>query len=112
MTTNAAPRRSRVAAHRTPWLASLLGVLGAAEMLMALSAPATTMVIGVVGGVALVACPWSAARSRPLAWALLAVGVLPFTVLTYWAIVPVVLALLALAICIPLLIHTAPRSPS
>jgi hypothetical protein len=107
-------RQDYLAMIRTHWLAGLVSVLGAAEVLMAVSAPATTAVIGVIGGLALIAAPWLAPRSRTLSWILLAIGVVPFTALTYWAVVPAVLALLALAIAVPLMVRGQhrPRRPA
>lgn len=103
------PRRAYVSLIRTRWLAGLLGVLGAAELLMAVSAPPVTAVIGIVSGLALIAAPWLATHSRTISWILLAIGVLPFTALTYWAVVPAVLAVLALLIALPLLLRKAPQ---
>jgi hypothetical protein len=90
---------------RSHWLAGLVSVLGAAELLMAVSAAPAVAVIGVIGGLALIAAPWLAPLSRTLSGVLLAVGVVPFTVLTYWAIIPIVLALLALLIAAPLVLR-------
>jgi hypothetical protein len=101
------PRRAYAGLVRTHWLAGLLGVLGAAELLMAVSAPPVTAVVGIVGGLALMAAPWLATPSRTISWLLLAIGVLPFTALTYWAVVPALLAVLALLIALPLLLRPA-----
>ena len=84
------------------WPSVLISALGGIELLMAVSAaPVTTMVIGVIGGLALVAAPWtSPARLRV---GLLLVGALPFAVLTWWSLASPLLALLALAIGLPTL---------
>jgi hypothetical protein len=104
---SAEPIKDYVNVMRTHWLAGLLGVLGAAELLMAVSAPSLTAVIGIVGGLSLTAAPWLVAHSTTTSWILLAIGVVPFTALTYSAVVPVALALLALLIGVPLLIRSA-----
>ncbi|MCW2637662.1 MAG: hypothetical protein JWQ99_4029 [Blastococcus sp.] len=103
------PGRAYVSLIRTHWLAGLLGVLGATELLMAVSAPPLTAVIGIVGGLALLAAPWPATYSRTISWVLVAIGTLPFAALTYWAVVPAVLAVLALLIALPLLLRQAPQ---
>lgn len=94
---------------RSHWLAGLVSVLGAAELLMAVSAAPAAALIGVIGGLALIAAPWLAPLSPKLSGILLAVGVVPFAVLTYWAIVPVVLALFATLIGAPLVIRGSAR---
>jgi hypothetical protein len=109
ITLAAEPRRDYARSMRTHRLAVLLGVLGAAELLMAVSAPPFTAVIGIIGGLALIAAPWLGAHSRTISWVLLAVGVVPFAALTYWAVVPAVLAVLALLIGVPLPVRRAPQ---
>jgi hypothetical protein len=104
MTLAVESRKAYAGVIRTHWLAGLLGVLGAAELLMAVSAPPVPAVVGIVGGLALIATPWPAPHSRTISWILLAIGVLPFAALTYWAVVPVELAVLALLIALPLLV--------
>jgi uncharacterized membrane protein YhaH (DUF805 family) len=107
----AAPGRDYVRVIRVHWPAGLLGVLGAAELLMAVSAPPIAAVIGVVGGLALIAAPWLILHSRSMSWLLLVIGAVLFTALTYWAVVPDLLAVLALLIGVPLVIRRAPRVP-
>lgn len=81
----------------TNWLSVLISTLGGIELLMAVSAaPVTTMVIGVIGGLALVVAPWIS--SVGLRVVLLSVGALPFAVLTWWSLASPLLAVLALAI--------------
>lgn len=89
------------------WPAGLVSVLGLAELVMAVSASPGVAVIGVVAGIALVVAPWLAARSAIAAAVLLAVGVVPFAVLTYWAVVPVVVAVLAVIIGAPLMTRSS-----
>lgn len=79
------------------WLRVLVSVLGAFELLMAVSAaPVLTVAVGLIGGLALVTAPW--VRWRRVAGALLLVGSLPFAALTWWSLVTPRLGLLALAI--------------
>lgn len=86
----------------TNWFRILVSVLGAFELLMAVSAgPWPTIAVGVVGGLALVAAPWLSA-ARP-ALVLLVIGTLPFAVLTWWSLAGPLLAVLALAIGLPML---------
>lgn len=90
-------------AHRTrhviatTWLPALVSVLGGFEILMAVSAgPSTTIAVGAVGGVALIAAPW--APTVGLRIGLLLLGVVPFAVLTWWSVASPIVAVLALAL--------------
>ena len=92
--------------HRRPmigsrWLRCLLVVLGAAEVLMVAGAAPVLLAVGVVGGVALVVAG-AFARSRGLLITLVVVGTVPFAVLGWAAIVPVLLLLTALSVTAPL----------
>jgi hypothetical protein len=88
--------RSSVAAG---WLRGLVGLLGAFELLMAVSAgPSLSVIAGVLAGGALIA---AAVVTRPGRQALVGVLVaasLPFAVLTWWTIVTPLLTVVALAI--------------
>ena len=78
------------------WMFSLVSLLGAFEMLMALSAgPSLLRAVGVVGGLALAAAPWAARRFRGVTLVLLIVGTFPFAVLTVTSLVTPVLAIVA-----------------
>lgn len=80
------------------WLRALLSVLGGFELLMAVSAaPIVTVVVGIVGGLALVAAPWAPGR-RPVRLSLLLLGTLPFMLLTWSSIATPLLAAVALGI--------------
>jgi hypothetical protein len=103
------PRGDYARLIRTHWHAVLLGVLGAAELLMAVSASPISAVVCILGGLALIAAPWVAAHSRSTSWILLVIGVVPFAALTYWAVIPVLLAVLALLIGVPLVMRRAPQ---
>jgi hypothetical protein len=78
------------------WMSALVSLLGAFEVLMALGAGSgLTRVVGIVGGLALVAAPWAARRLRGVTLLLLVVGTVPFAVLTLTSLVTPVLAVLA-----------------
>jgi hypothetical protein len=85
----------------TNWLRLLLGILGALELMMAVSAgPAITVALGVVAGCSLLA---AAILSRPGRRMLIAVLVgvsLPFAAVTWWTIVTPLLTAVALAIAV------------
>ena len=98
----------RLAIIRGYWLTILVSFLGAAQMLMALSARPGPQVVGLVGGLAVIASPWVARRSRRVAGGLLVVGAGAFAVLTYWAVVPVLVALLVVVVGIPVVLRGAP----
>jgi len=80
----------------TRWMCVLVSLLGAFEVLMALGAgSALTCTVGVIGGLALAAAPWLARRMRVVALGLLAVGTVPFAVLTVTSLVAPLLAVVA-----------------
>jgi hypothetical protein len=88
---------------RTTWLAGLVSVLGVLEVLMAMSVGSVTVLaIGLAGGLALIAAPWLTGRVRRWGLLLLLIGAVPFAVATWWALVPPLLAVVALAIGISL----------
>lgn len=87
----------------TGWFRVLLGALGACQLLMAAGASPALALVGAVGGAALiVAAVWRSA-TRPVVVALLAVGILPFAILAWAAIVPPLVALTAAVIAVPVL---------
>ena len=77
------------------WHRVLLSVLGGLQLLMAAGASPALMVIGGLGGVALIAAAWLPTSSRTLVVGLVVVGTLPFAVLGVTAVVPVLVAVLA-----------------
>ena len=78
------------------WMCWLVSLLGAFEMLMALSAGSSLVrVVGVVGGLALAAAPWVARQVRGATLVLLVVGTVPFAVLTLTSLVTPILAIVA-----------------
>ncbi len=81
------------------WLRSLLGILGAFELLMAVSAaPTATIAAGLVAGAALIAAAVLAGPDRGLIVSGLVAVTLPFAFVTWWAIIPPLLSIIAFAI--------------
>lgn len=90
------------------WLRGLLGILGAFELLMAVSAsPTTAIAVGLLAGAALIAAAALATPGRRLIVSGLVAATLPFAILTWWAIIPPLLTAVAFAIGI-----AATRSPA
>lgn len=85
-------------AIRNNWARCLLTVLGGSEILMAAGAAPLLMVVGGLGGVALVTAAWVPATQRVRLLALVLIGTVPFAVLGWTAIAPVLVSLLAVAI--------------
>ena len=83
----------------TNWLRGLLGVLGALELLMAVSAgPTITVAAGLIAGVVLIAAAIMARPGRRPIMGVLAAATLPFAVLTWWTIVTPLLTVVAFVI--------------
>ena len=91
------------------WLRCLLALLGAAELLMAAGAAPVLLAVGAVGGIALIAAA-TVAKSRTSLVALIVVGTVPFTLLAWTAVIPVLLLVAAAAIAVPLTRHAMPRA--
>jgi hypothetical protein len=83
-----------VAAH---WPQVLLSALGLCELLMAAAAPPWLTAIGAVSGVALVVAAWLPARTGVLV-ALVLLGTAPLAIVGWFALVPPLVAVLALPI--------------
>jgi hypothetical protein len=80
----------------TRWMRLLVSLLGAFEVLMALSAGSEiTRLVGIVGGLGLAAAPWVVGRIRGVTLALLALGTVPFAALTVTSLVSPVLTTVA-----------------
>ena len=77
------------------WHRVLLSVLGGLQLPMAAGASPALMVIGGLGGVALIAAAWLPTTSRALVGGLVVVGTVPFAVLGATAVVPVLVAVMA-----------------
>ena len=83
----------------TNWLRGLVGILGALELLMAVSAaPAITVATGIFAGGALMAAAILTRAGRRLMVGALVAATLPFAALTWWTIVTPLLTAVALAI--------------
>ena len=81
------------------WLRGLLGILGALELLMAVSAaPTITVATGLVAGGALIAAAVLTKPGRKTTVSLLAAASLPFAILTWWTIVTPLLTIVAFVI--------------
>lgn len=81
----------------TTWLRVLISILGACEVLMAVSAgPMMTIAVGIIGGLALMTAPWIKGVAVPAV--LLLIGTLPFVVIAWWSVAAPLLAVVALGI--------------
>jgi hypothetical protein len=90
--------RDTAAALAVGWWRILLSALGGCELLMSAGAAPTPMVVGALGGAALVAAAWLDHRPRWRVWALVAVGTIPFAALAWTSIVPLILTVEAFAV--------------
>lgn len=88
----------------------LLSFLGICELFMAGGAAPAVLVVGGVGGLALIVAAWLRTVPRAVLMLLLAVGVLPFTALAWTAIVPVLLLVGVAAVAVPL-VRRLPAQP-
>lgn len=90
---------------RDNWIRGLVTLLGAFEILMAVSAgPVGTIAVGVAGGAVLMVAPWLADRAKPATiLAALLIGTLPFAALTDWSAASLVLAVVALSLAFPVM---------
>ena len=95
--------RSAGSIVRQQWLRILLGSLGLFELLMAASASPLRFVIGACGGIALVVSSWVVVDRRAVAAALMAIGTIPFAVVAWTAIVPLLLLVVVGGLAIALL---------
>lgn len=87
------------------WLRCLLGLLGASELVMAAGASPLLMVVGIVGGIALVAAARLVSASRMALVGLVVLGTVPFAALAWTAVVPVLLVMVTAVVAIPLIRH-------
>ncbi len=85
-----------VAMHARPVLLSVLG--GVLVLMAASAAPVLTVVVGVAGGLLAGVAAW--VPRRALRIALVTVGTVPFAALTWWAVVPALLAVVAVGIAV------------
>jgi hypothetical protein len=91
------------------WSRVLLGALGACELLMAARATPAAMTAGFVGGLALLAAAWLRTVSRGILLGLAVLGTVPFAALAWTALVPLLLALVAVVLLVPIL-RAPPRT--
>lgn len=103
--------RDTASAAGRNWWRCLLGVLGGAELLMAAGATTVLLAVGAAGGIALLLAA-AAASTRTALAALLVIGTVPFAVLAWTAVVPVLLLLLAAALAVPLIRAAPAKSPA
>ena len=87
-------RRTAAALGRS-WYRVLLSALGAAELLMAAGASVPLMVVGGIGGLALITAAWLPTPRTGVAVGLVVLGTVPFAVLGWAAVVPLLLTALA-----------------
>jgi hypothetical protein len=99
--------RAVIAALRREWSRVLLVVLGGCELLMVVRSRPLVMVFGVVAGAALMAAAVPGPRRRTIALVVLAP--LPFLVLAWTALVPLVVSVMAVLVALG--IHEAAVPP-
>jgi hypothetical protein len=80
------------------WRSGLLALCGAYFVFLGASAFAVPGLLGVLGGLLIWAAIAAAARSHVAAYTLLALGVVPFAIATWWSVVTPVIAVLALTL--------------
>jgi hypothetical protein len=102
--------RETAAVLARDWSRVLLGALGAFQLLMAARATPVPMAVGIVGGLALIAAAWLRPAGRGLLVAFAAVGTIPFAAVAWTALVPVLLALVAILLLIPVVRAAASSS--
>jgi hypothetical protein len=93
--------RATVRAFADDWFRVLLTALGGFELLMAAGAGPLIMAVGVVGGFALIAAAWLRPGSRDVLLGLVVAGTVPFAVLAWSAVVPLLLAVVVLLVAVP-----------
>ncbi|WP_295701883.1 hypothetical protein [Lapillicoccus sp.] len=91
-----------IRAIRDNWARCLLTVLGGSEILMAAGAGPLLMAVGGLGGAVLVAVAWVPMTQRSTFLDLVLIGTVPFALLGWTAIAPILLMLMAVAIALPL----------
>ena len=96
---NGEPPRKR---SPTEWNRVLLSAVGGCELLMVASSPPLLMLVGGVGGAALIVVPWWRSAARHTVAGLVAVGTVPVALLGWTAVAPVLLAVVAWLIAVPL----------
>lgn len=100
--------KTAVVIVRHGWLRILLAALGACELLMAAGASFMPMIVGAIGGLSLIGAAWIASRSRLGAAGLMTLGTIPFALIAWTALVPLLVLIVAAALAAPVL-RTEPR---
>ncbi|GAA1649084.1 hypothetical protein GCM10009744_45650 [Kribbella alba] len=90
--------RLTVAVVAADWPRVLLCALGACQLLMAAGAAPAPMLAGAIGGLALIVAAWLRTPSRAMTWGLVFLGTVPFAVLAWTAIVPLLITVEAIAV--------------
>ena len=93
--------RTTARAFADDWFRVLLTALGGFEMLMAAGAAPVTMAVGAAGGVALIVAAWLRTARRGVVIGLIAVGMVPFAALAWYAVVPLLLAVVVVVVAVP-----------
>ena len=104
--------RAAAADVRRNWLRVLLASGGGFELLMAAGASPLVLVIGGVGGVALIASAGVGRHAARGAAGLMVLGTVPFAAVAWSGIVPVLLLLLVAALAVPVLSPRRHSRPS
>jgi hypothetical protein len=84
--------------------------LGGFELLMTAGAAPMLMIVGAVGGIALITAAWLRSAPGALLVGLVVVGTVPFAALAWTAVVPVLLAVAAALIAVPVIRDRSSRS--
>ncbi len=100
--------RATARAFADDWLRVLLTALGGFEILMASGAAPVPMAVGTAGGIALIAAAWLRTAPRGAIIGLLLAGTVPFAALAWTAMGPVLLAIVALILAIPVVREAMP----
>jgi hypothetical protein len=90
--------RATATALAADWPRVLLSTLGGCELLMAAGAAPAAMIVGAAGGIILVVAAWRPAATRAVIWWPVVLGTVPFAVLAWTAVVPLLLVVEAVAI--------------
>lgn len=103
--------RATAQAVRDDWARVLLTVLGACELLMVASGPGLLMVVGALSAAALVTAAWWRSAPRRTVIGLVALGTIPFAAIGWTAVVPALLAIVAMLLALPVRRHrTSPTT--
>jgi hypothetical protein len=102
--------RDLAVAVRRNWTRVLVATLGGCQLVMAAGAAPTLMVVGGLSGLALIAAAVVAAHEYRVSAVLMVLGTVPFAILAWAAIVPLLVLLLVAGLAAPALARPAPAS--